>query len=361
MQDIDMDLMRHWGRRDYVEEVVSDSDSEFGKGPLFTIKEDDEDEEGEASGEEGMEEEEDEDEDVHDEEYGNEDDDDYDLKVKNFGDSDTETTVHDSTANSTSTMNQTTASSDNILNNHSLLQVAQPSNRMGSHNYIPAAATASNANGKYRTVSVFGGILDLADPEDDSNSFSSDGFSDDEWSVEEEAPKRPKRKAAAAANTSTSRQPPAERMGFQPVKQPEAPMEVVSETFIKAKEVNHAKHDEKKEDSESIEKQSLLSNVKEELIPQTETSATSASILPAKQRQQQPSSEEETDAITEDSKTVSTIITTADIPKSIDLSKFIDKPVKEQQGLFQNFLNELCFLAVPQETDDEDLSRKPQK
>ncbi|KAL3941338.1 MAG: hypothetical protein SGBAC_004283 [Bacillariaceae sp.] len=329
----EMDAMRHWGRRDYVDEV-SDSDSDFGNGPLFTIQEgDDEDwQEDQLMEEEGAE-------DVCDAEYGNEnetgneeDEDLQDDKVKTlYGDSDTETTVHDSTANSTATMTN--------MHNQSLLQVSQPSHRIGSHNYIPASATGSSANGKYRTVSVFGGILDLADPTDDSDgdSFSSDGFSDD-WSVEEEAPKRRPRKV-------NSRQAPTERIEFkseqardvsgvspkletqdeQIEKSSEAPSEILEDN-----EENEHQCNGEEQAPEPVVKESLESKVTSSLMQATTTDVKKESA-------------ENIVALGEDAAAESAEINVTRVPKSIDLSLFTGKPMKEQQRLLTCFLNELAF------------------
>lgn len=330
----EMDAMRHWGRRDYVDEV-SDSDSDFGNGPLFTIQEgDDEDsQEDQHMEEEGAE-------DVCDAEYGNEneteneeDEDLQDDKVKTlYGDSDTETTVHDSTANSTATMTN--------MHNQSLLQVSQPSHRIGSHNYIPASATASSANGKYRTVSVFGGILDLADPTDDSDgdSFSSDGFSDD-WSVEEEAPKRRPRKV-------NSRQAPTERIEFKSEQardvsgvspkldtqdeQIETSSEAPSEVRTEDNEENVHQCNEQEKSPEPVVKESLESKVTPSLMQATTTDVKKASA-------------ENSVTLEEDAASESVEINVTRIPKSIDLSLFTGKPMKEQQRLLRCFLNELAF------------------
>jgi len=330
-----MDLMRHWGRRDLLVGEVSDSDSEFDNGILFTIQEgDDEDSHRIETGE---------DEDVNDEEYGNEnkEDEDYDINDSNrkalYGDSDTETTVHDSTANSTTTTVNT--SNHSLLpSDHSLLQISQPTYRMGSHNFIPDTATLSTTNGKYRTVSVFGGVLDLADPtDDDRDSISSDGFSDDDWSMEEELGQRLTRYSQSKSKTA-----PTERIEFKSEKardslnvqvQPDAQREAdvnkaePHSTSFTEEDLENLVGTIQEDSSEALPNQSLISKINE---PTEDKSPSKHS----------PHNDSEQD------KAADTFCAIFDIPKSVDSSLFVDNSVKERQRLLRRFLNELCFLPI---------------
>ncbi|CAJ1958144.1 unnamed protein product [Cylindrotheca closterium] len=228
------------------------------------------------------------------------------------------------------------------MTNSSLLQVSQPSHRMGSHNYIPASATASSANGKYRTVSIFGGILDLADPTDgDGDSISSDGFSDD-WSVEEEVqPQRKPRKAKPL------RQAPTERIEFKSeqarddevhselksdAQQQDEPIEK-SEVRAEDKEHNDRYREQEKSSEPPVKK--ILTSKVTESVPATTTTETTNLLQDANGFEQDAASEIDESVVTPD-----------DIPKSIDLSLFLDKSLEERRQLQRCFLNELFFLPV---------------
>jgi hypothetical protein len=164
----DSDMMRHWGNHGYVQELSDSERSDYDLLP--TILEEDSDElslddltanscfSKSEKGEETTVLCEDF---VFDQEYGDDEEDDDD----DDDDSRDDDLSNDARQNSDTTDLPITP----------LFKIASVSDK----NLINNAA-----QGKYRTVSVFGGIFDMADPGEDADSsgFSSDGFSSDGFS-----------------------------------------------------------------------------------------------------------------------------------------------------------------------------------
>lgn len=281
-----IDMIRHWGKRDYVDEV-SDSDSEFGKGLLPTILEEDDCHSDEDE--------------IFDQEYGN---------------ADEET--------SSSNDDEDDDNYGGVLNaeDDSSFKKPQLHDEIGGDNLLLNAS--ASATGKYRTVSMFGGVFDMPDPTGDNDSISSstDCFSDDDWSVEE---------AMDTKEASISKQKSTLKRGQQ--KGPENEVAAPQLENVSQKKEPLSSTLTKKADK--IEDMSPLmeANMKHE-----STSADIISTTPAALQKEVGSSGDEQDTVAESFSTAS------DIP--VEKDKLYHDPSEETQILLHKFLNELCFVSL---------------
>jgi hypothetical protein len=285
-----LDMIRHWGKRDYVNEV-SDSDSEFGNGLLPTILEEDDCHSDEDE--------------IFDQEYGNPDEDTSSSNEDEDGDN-----------------------HDGVLNEEddSSLKKPQLHDEIGGDNLLLNAS--ASATGKYRSVSIFGGVFDMPDPasDDDSISSSTDCFSDDDWSAEEA-------KAKDTKEASISKQKSTLKRGQQ--KGPEN--EVVAPQLDILSQKNDTVSSTLTKNIDKIEDMSPLmeANMKHE-----STSADIISTTPAAPQKEVGSSGDEQDTVAESFSTAS------DIP--VEPDKLYHDPSEEKQILLHKFLNELCFFPFKQ-------------
>eukprot|EP00980_Cylindrotheca_fusiformis_P028951 scaffold22680_cov107-Cylindrotheca_fusiformis.AAC.20 len=279
-----MDLMRHWGKRDFVDEV-SDSDSEFGNRLLPTILEED----GGCRSD---------DEDIFDQEYGNSDevslsedeesDDDFDGVVEEEEGSDS---FHNTELNHA-------IGGDNLLLN------------------VPSSAT-----GKYKTVSVFGSVFDMPDPNSDSDSLSSSSdFSDDDWSVEGSKP--------VVKKTAVTK-PRSNLMNRQQQKNPAA-NGVQTNRAIEPK--RHGKIDR-------IEDMSPLTDPNpRNKSTSADRCSTSPTCVLRKASCSSSSSEDELETLSESFSTLSDTL--------LEKDKLCNEPLEARQNLLAKFLSELSFFPV---------------
>lgn len=289
-----IDMFRHWGKREYVDEV-SDSDSEFGSGLLPTILEEDDCHSDEDE--------------IFDQEYGNPDD---DTSSSNNDDDEVDDDLFD----------EAVLNEENDDDSSSSFKKPQLQDEIGGDNLLLNASSSAIAIGKYRTVSMFGGVFDMPDPtvDDDSISSSTDCFSDDDWSVEEAAKDNIKQKSTRKPGQQQQKGKGDEVAAQQLI--------VVAQKIVA----------QKKDTVSSTHKIEDMSPLMEANMTQYEsTSADILSTTPAANQKEVGSSGDEQDTLAE------SFSTTSDIPVEKDKLDHEDSS-EEKQILLHKFLNDLCFV-----------------
>lgn len=275
---------------------VSDSDSDFGNGLLPTILEED------CNSDE---------EEIFDQEYGNPD-----------GDS----LSADDDAEESDGFDGVLLYEEDV---NSVQKPQQLHDEIGGDNLLLSASTS--ATGKYRTVSVFGGVFDMPDPTSDSDSMSSStDFSDDDWSVGEEVKAAP---VSRRNNRSTMRR-------GQQQKAPRSQVASSLSSDAVSPQQDIVSSPPAKEKGGKIEDMSPLTDadLRKEgtAVPAHQNSVAN----PVSLQKEVDSNVDEQDTLAESFSTTSDIL--------MEKEKLYHEPssTEVKENLLNNFLNELCFIPI---------------